>query len=340
MNVYYSPLHREHDPQFFVVRGQVRRSNEQPERAERLQAAAVAAGHQLKLPTAQARTALLRVHTQRYLDFLEHVHAAWQTLPDAAKDEVAPNIHPFPGEPCTYPDHLLGRVGFHLGDMACPVGAGTWQAALAAADCALGATREVLAGSRVAYALCRPPGHHAYAERANGFCYLNNAALAATELREVHERVAILDIDVHHGNGTQGIFYERDDVLTVSLHADPHFMTPFFTGHAHETGRAAGEGFNLNLPLPKGLAIEGYLSALERACERIAVFAPGALVVSLGLDIYEGDPYQGTAITTADFARITARIAQLRLPTVLVQEGGYLSPALGDNLVSALAGFA
>lgn len=340
MHVFVCDDHRGHDPQFFVVRGQVRRSNEQPERADRLQRSAASAGHTLvNADTGIDHDTLATVHTSRYLDFLEHVHSRWLALEDRNPEEVVANVHPFPGEPCTYPDHLVGRVGFHLGDMAASIGPDTWRAARGAAQCALDAARHVQSGHRLAYALCRPPGHHAYAERANGFCYLNNAAIAASELRHHHSRVAILDIDVHHGNGTQGIFYDRDDVLTVSLHADPHFMTPFFTGHAHETGRDAGEGYNLNLPLTQGLETDGYLRQLTRACERIAAFAPGALVVSLGLDIYEHDPYQGVAVTTEGFARITRQISQLGLPTVVVQEGGYLSDALGDNLVSALSGF-
>ncbi|WP_110684922.1 histone deacetylase family protein [Salinicola aestuarinus] len=339
MHVFFSDSHRKHDPHFFVVRGQVRRSNEQPERAERLRRAAASAGHTLVAADAFDREPLERVHTPRYLDFLEQVHERWLTLEDRNPDEVVANVHPFPGEPCTYPEHLVGQVGFHLGDMAASIGAGTWHAAVGAAHCALSAARHVQAGHGTAYALCRPPGHHAYAERANGFCYLNNAAIAVSELRRQHAQVAVLDIDVHHGNGTQGIFYDRDDVLTVSLHADPHYMTPFFTGHAHETGRHAGEGYNLNLPLPKGLDTAGYLHSLTHALTRIAEFAPGALVVSLGLDAYANDPYQGVSVTTEGFAQITRRIAELGLPTVLVQEGGYLSDALGDNLISALSGF-
>ena len=150
-----------------------------------------------------------------------------------------------------------------MGDTACPIGAGTWEAA------AVGALRHhaaqlVLDGERAAYALCRPPGHHAYVDRANGFCYLNNAAIAAQHLRAVHARVAILDLDVHHGNGTQGIFYRRADVLTVSMHADAHNTTPFFVGHAHETGEGDGLGYNINRPLPVGTGDAGYLEALRR----------------------------------------------------------------------------
>ncbi|MBE0629610.1 MAG: histone deacetylase family protein, partial [Burkholderia vietnamiensis] len=260
-------------------------------------------------------------------------------LLDDPSDEVRPNIHPFPGQPASYPDSVLGQAGYHLGDGACPIGPHTWEAAYGSAQVAAHAAQLVTDGERAAYALCRPPGHHAYAERANGFCYLNNSAIAAQALRAVHARVAILDIDVHHGNGTQGIFYRRRDVLTVSLHRDTRDFTPFFTGNAHERGEADGEGYNLNLPLPRGTGDTAYLSALNEACAQIRAFAPGALVVALGLDAHEHDPYQSLAITTAGFFRITAEIARLGLPTVLVQEGGYLSASLGENLSSALRGF-
>ena len=151
--------------------------------------------------------------------------------------------------------------------------------------------------------------------------------------------MAILDIDVHHGNGTQGIFWRRKDVLTISLHGDPHFCTPFFTGHAHEIGEGEGLGYNLNLPLARGTQDEGFLAALATALATIRAFAPGALVVAMGLDAHENDPYQALAVSTAGFARILGEIARLGLPTVLVQEGGYLSEDLGPNLASALGGF-
>ncbi len=227
-----------------------------------------------------------------------------------------------------------------MGDAACSIGPNTWQAAIASAHVATHAAQLVADGERVAYALCRPPGHHTYADRANGFCYLNNAAIAAQHLRQKHARVAILDIDVHHGNGTQGIFYRRSDVLTVSLHGDPKNFTPFFVGHAHEKGDAAGLGYNINRPLALGTDIDGYLPVLRDVCMSIRAFAPGALVVAMGLDAHESDPYKGLKIATEGFALILAEIARLDLPTVLVQEGGYLSEHLGPNLTSALRGFA
>ena len=193
--------------------------------------------------------------------------------------------------------------------------------------------------ARAAYALCRPPGHHAFAERAGGFCFLNNSGLAAQALRSVHERVAILDVDVHHGNGTQGIFYERSDVLTVSIHGDPMDYYPFFYGHADQRGEGAGEGFNLNLPVPVKSGDAVWQAALARALQRISDFSPGALVLALGLDAHEADPLAGGAVTTEGFAVMAGMIAALKLPTVIVQEGGYLTDVLGDNLTSFLTGF-
>ncbi|HSW06242.1 histone deacetylase family protein [Aquabacterium sp.] len=338
MKIVYSPDHEGHDPQQFLVRGRLKRSNEQPERAFRLLAAARAGGHEIVSPADHGPEPRAAIHTPQYLRFLETAWQRWQDLGDAS-DEVMPNIHPFPGQPCSYPDSVVGQAGFHMGDNACAIGRHTWRAATQSAHVATHAAQLVSDGERAAYALCRPPGHHAYADRANGFCYLNNAAIAAQHLRRRHARVAILDIDVHHGNGTQGIFWRRSDVLTISLHGDPRVFTPFFTGHAHERGEGDGLGYNINRPLPRGTGDEAYLGVLREACADLRAFAPGALVVALGLDAHEKDPYQALAITTPGFARIAAEIARLALPTVLVQEGGYLSDDLGPNLSSALQGF-
>jgi acetoin utilization deacetylase AcuC-like enzyme len=201
------------------------------------------------------------------------------------------------------------------------------------------AAEMVLDREDAVYALCRPPGHHAYRDLAGGFCFLNNSAIAAAHLRQKHERVAILDVDVHHGNGTQGIFYERPDVLTASIHADPAFYYPHVWGYAHERGAGTGLGANFNIPLPLKTGDDGYMHALKVAAKRIEAFAPGALVVALGLDASEHDPLAGLAVTTPGFRRIGAALARLGLPTVLVQEGGYLSDILGPNLTAVLAGF-
>jgi acetoin utilization deacetylase AcuC-like enzyme len=277
------------------------------------------------------------VHTPEYLDYLQLAHREWSRLPGASA-EVIPNVHPG-RRPAHYPRSIVGRAGWHAADTASPIGPGTWEAVYAAAQVAVCTADAVLAGAREAYALCRPPGHHAYADMAGGFCFLNNTAIAAHRLLAQHARVAVLDVDVHHGNGTQAIFYARSDVLTVSLHADPADFYPFFWGHAHERGEGEGEGFNLNLPLPPGSGDDPWLAAGEIALERIARHAPGVLVVALGLDASESDPLQGLRITTRGFERMAARIASLGLPTVLVQEGGYLGPELGENLAAFLAAF-
>ncbi len=337
MKAIYSERHRRHDPQFFLVRGVVSRTTEQPERADRLLSGLAAGRHQIIEPTAFGQGPRLRVHSPEYLDFLEQAWEAWMALGDAGAEMIA-NIHPV-RHPATYPTHIVGRLGWHTLDTACPIGPGTWQGACAATDVAATAAQLVLDGEAAAYALCRPPGHHAYRDQASGFCFLNNSAIAAAHLRLAHERVAILDVDVHHGNGTQDIFYERADVLTVSIHADPAAYYPFFWGHAHERGAGPGLGANLNIPLPLGTGDNGYLQALARARMMLDAFAPTALVVALGLDASEHDPLAGLAVTTEGFRRIGAAIAAIGLPTVFVQEGGYLSDILGRNLAAVLGGF-
>jgi acetoin utilization deacetylase AcuC-like enzyme len=338
MKVVHAAAHRLHEPRFFLVRGRpAQRSAEQPARADLLLAGVHALGLEPREPAAHGPAPRAAIHDARYLDFLENAWRLWRALPDAG-DEVVANIHPV-GEPGGYPDSIVGRAGLHMADTACPIGEHSFAAACAAADSAVEAALLVREGERAAYALCRPPGHHAYADRAGGFCYLNNSAIAAQVLRARHGRVAIVDVDVHHGNGTQGIFWRRADVLTVSLHADPAAYYPFHNGYAAEIGAGDGRGFNINLPLPVGTGDEAYLRALDGALARVRAYAPGALVVALGLDGFQGDPLKGMAITTAGFARIGAALARLGLPTVLVQEGGYLAPELGDNLASALGGF-
>jgi acetoin utilization deacetylase AcuC-like enzyme len=337
MKIVYSDRHAGHDPQTFFVRGVKQRSTEQPERATRLLAAARAAGHEVAAPDTYGPAPAAAVHTPEYIDFLQTVARDWAQLPGAGP-EVVPNVHPA-RQPATYPKALAGRAGWHQVDMACPIGPGTWDAALAASEVAATAADLVLGGAREAYALCRPPGHHAFADMAGGFCFLNNTAIAAQRLRSKHARVAVLDVDVHHGNGTQGIFYERGDVLTISIHADPDNYYPYFWGHAHERGTGAGLDGNLNLPLPLGSPDGPWLAAGDTALARLRAFAPTALVVALGLDASESDPLQGLKVTGAGFFAMAGKIAGLGLPTVLVQEGGYLSDDLGRNLVQFLAGF-
>jgi acetoin utilization deacetylase AcuC-like enzyme len=333
----YSERHRSHDPQFFLVRGIVKRTTEQPERADRLLSGLREGNHTLIEPTSFGQGPRARVHSPEYLRFLETAWDEWSDLPDSGPEMIA-NMHPV-RHAATYPTHIVGKLGWHTVDTACPIGPGTWAGACAATDVAATAAELVLDGEDAAYALCRPPGHHAYRDQAGGFCFLNNTAIAAAHLRQRHERVAILDVDVHHGNGTQGIFYRRADVFTISIHADPTAYYPFVWGYAHERGDADGLGSNLNIPLPLGTGDDGYIEALGRAQKAIASFAPTALVLALGLDASEHDPLAALKITTDGFRRIGEAIARFGLPTVIVQEGGYLSDILGANLTATLGGF-
>jgi len=197
----------------------------------------------------------------------------------------------------------------------------------------------VLAGAREAYALCRPSGHHAYADLAGGFCYLNNAAIAAQHCVTAGKRVAILDIDVHHGNGTQGIFYRTDQVFFCSVHEDPSATYPWYAGYADETGAAAGAGANLNLPVPPGTGNAGWLDAVARGVAAVVRAQPEVLVISLGFDAADGDPTASLHVTPDGFQAAGRLIAQAGLPTVLVQEGGYYIERLGGNLHAFLDGF-
>jgi acetoin utilization deacetylase AcuC-like enzyme len=337
VKVIFSDLQKQHYPENFLSSGAPQPNPEMPERADRLLAAALAAGLALKEPDDFGDAPLAAVHTSEYLQFLQNIHARWRRIPDASK-EVMPNIHPA-RRGAAYPLSAVGQVGYHVYDSSCPISAETWNSARWSAMTAVQGAHEILRGDEACYALARPPGHHAAKDLAGGFCYLNNTAIGAEVLRSRFDRVAILDVDVHHGNGTQEIFYDRADVLTVSIHADPMRFYPFFWGHADERGEGAGLGANYNLPLPRGTRDDGYLPVLDRALSRIRAFSPDALVVALGLDAFEGDPFQGLAITTGGFGRIAERIAALQLPTLIVQEGGYLCDELGANLASFLRGF-
>ena len=337
MRGFFAEEQKRHAPKRFMVAGVFRDSAEQPERADRLLEGARAAGLAMERPRGGDLGPVAAVHTPAYLRFLETIHARWQEI-DGASDEVLPNVH-LDRTLGGYPSAPAGLAAFHQADTACPIGSGTWEGACWSAMAAVAAAEAVLAGDRAAYALCRPPGHHAYADLAGGFCFLNNSAIAAQLLRRAHDRVAILDVDVHHGNGTQGIFYARDDVLTVSLHADPDGYYPFLCGYAHERGAGRGEAYNRNLPLSRATEDDDYMAALDDAVATVRAFAPGALVVALGLDAHRDDPLKGMRLTTGAFGRIGGVVARLGLPTVLVQEGGYLSEALGRNLAAFLEGF-
>ena len=323
-------------PAFF--RGKLIESQDTPERLEAFVAVVQEMGLDLVEPPAIADTLLRSVHDPAYLEFLAEAPARWHEMMPGLTS-LMPNIYPTRHFPARRPRHYLGQAGYYLGDMVSPLSAGTWGAVLGSASSAAHAASLVLAGEPVAYALCRPSGHHAHADMGQGFCYLNNAAIAATVARSRHARVAVIDVDVHHGNGTQHIFYDRDDVFFTSLHSDTDMTYPFFTGYADETGTGQGEGFNLNLPLAPGSGDAAYLAALDIAVERIRRFDAGLLVVSLGLDAHESDILGSLNVTSHGFVEIARRLAALRLPTVLVQEGGYTVSEIGQALRSVLSVF-
>ncbi len=241
---------------------------------------------------------------------------------------MIPNVHS-DRRTASYPRSAIDQAGFHQADTACPIAAHIFESAYWSAHSAVKGADLLHAGEQALYVLSRSPGHHAFADLAGGFCFFNNTGIAAERLLAAGHRPAILDVDLHHGNGTQGIFYERSDVLTVSIHVDPIRFYPFYWGHAQERGEGAGLGYNLNLPLPRGTGDDDYLKTIKTAFAHIRALGTDVLVIALGLDPFEKDPLKGLAVTTPGFARIGEAIAKFGLPTLLVQEGGYLSEELG-----------
>ena len=297
----------------------------------------------LQAPDAFDETLLAKVHAPRYLDFIAHAWDEWVALdPSNATRDALPSYWPTRGmRSDVLPKGFPARLGFFSFDAGTPLMAGSWAAARHGAACAWTAAQRVVGGERASFALTRRPGHHAGADFFGGYCFLNNAAVAAQALRDAGvERVAVLDVDYHHGNGTQAIFYERDDVHFASLHGDPLTDYPYYLGHADERGAGRGEGFNHNLPLPRGTDFTAWRAALKTALARIAEVKAGALVVSLGVDTFEGDPISGFRLRSDDYLRMGEDLARAGLPTVFVFEGGYAVAEVGVNAVNVIEGFA
>lgn len=339
-----SDHHLAHDGLIELVGGRPVRCYESPERATVIREALLATGdYALEAPSEHGPDPIAAVHDLELIDLVEH---AWT---DAVADGHDPQ-HPL--LPDTFllreyagrmpldqlPFNRHDRLGAYCFDTATPIVAGTADAARAAVDIALTAVDRVLAGEPLAYGLCRPPGHHAGRNLIGGYCFYNNAAIVAQSLvARGAQRVAILDVDFHHGNGTQQIFWERGDVLYVSLHGDPRGIYPYYSGYASERGAEAGEGATLNLPLPAGTDGDAYLGALDEALAAISAFGADApLVLSLGFDTFHADPICNLALQTEDYSRIGSRIAWLGMSVVALQEGGYAVDALGVNAVAFL----
>ena len=342
MRAFYHPAQAAHDPQQLMRHGRIVQPRDVPERTARLLQALARLGVPAIAPEGDHESARLAVHTEGFVRYLATAWEEWQALPDRGP-EVWPNTFPYwsgrpedRARPECPAEHIIARTGWYLGDLSVSIGPRTWESIRASSNTAVAAADAVAADRGSAYALCRPSGHHARADRASGFCFLNNTAIAAERLRSTFDRVAILDVDAHHGDGTQQIFYSRPDVLTISIHADPANYYPFFTGYPAERGHGAGEGFNLNLPVAHGSAGDAMLAAVDRALAAIDTFEADVLVVALGFDAHARDPIGVLKLESEDFAGIAARVRGLSLPAVVVQEGGYAIDAIGDCLAAFL----
>jgi len=325
-----------HHPQSYLSRGQLRAPHEVPDRALRLLEAVKLLGLDLREPNDFGRQPLLSVHSEAYLTFLETAHREWLEIGEDWGDEVMSNIYVREPNPLR---GVLAKAARYLADGSCPIGAQTWRSAYWSAQSAMAAAADVKSGAASAYGLCRPPGHHARREAAGGFSYLNTPALAAHSLRETFERVAILDVDVHHGQGVQEIFYDRDDVLYVSIHSDPTNFYPVVAGHADERGIGRGLDNNLNLPMAHGASEATFFAHLDQAVDTIDRFRASALVAAIGFDIYVDDPLGKAGVTTEGMGILGDRIAALNLPTVILQEGGYHRESLEKNAFAFFSGF-
>lgn len=340
----YNERHALHQGRMEMFRGQLVPSFEVPARVDHVLAELNSRGlGPVSKPDEALDDALLRsVHAPRYLDFLAGAWDEWVALdPANAALDVLPSYWPAPGmRRDVLPTSFPARVGLFAFDAGTPLMAGSWQAARHGVACAWTAASRVAGGERAAFALTRPPGHHAGADFFGGYCFLNNAAIAAQTLRDAGAaRVAVLDVDYHHGNGTQAIFYERPDVHVASLHGDPRTDYPYYLGHADERGAGAGLGFNHNLPLARGTDFATWRAALSTALKGVAAIGAEALVVSLGVDTFEGDPVAGFRLKSDDYLRMGEDLAGAGLPTVFVFEGGYAVAEVGVNAVNVLQGF-
>jgi acetoin utilization deacetylase AcuC-like enzyme len=331
MRCFFDPRQLAHSPALELHNGGFMPFAETPERVESI----LAAIGPTERPRDHGEGAILQVHPSAYVEFLKKAFVDWQAA--GRPGDAFPYAFPVARRRELRLERIDARLGAYAMDACSPISEGTWEAAYWNAQTALSALEAVLGGERAAFALCRPPGHHAGADYVGGYCYLNTAAIAAEAA--AGRRVAILDVDYHHGNGTQDIFWTRGDVLFASIHADPATDYPFFWGHADEIGEGKGEGLTLNLPLPRGTRLPAFERALGIALERIAAFGADLLVCSYGADTFEGDPISHFAIATADYRAMAGRIAGLGLPTLIVMEGGYAVDALGANVASFLSGF-
>lgn len=339
MKTIASQDHRLHFPKGELSGGVMVRPFECPERWEYIAKALADKGFSKpEEPGPLSMASVEKVHATNYLSFLSKAWDMWEAT--GYQGEAMPMVIPARRMQQREPEHIDGKLGYFCMAIETAITPGTWQAAQSSAACAQTAARLLETGDSSAFALCRPPGHHAGIDLYGGYCFLNNAAIASQELLDAGaSRVAILDVDFHHGNGTQDIFYERDDVLFLSLHGDPRHGFPHFLGYADETGKGKGEGFNINYPMLPGTGFDKWSEALDDALARIKQYSPDALVVSLGVDTFERDPISFFKLTSDDFTRYGEALSQCKLPTLFVMEGGYAVEEIGINTSNVLTGF-
>lgn len=330
-----------HAPQFEVSDGKLEPAKEIPSRAQMVldRLKAVQFGEIIE-PRSFSLDPILKIHAPDYIEFLSDFWRLW-TEEGRTEQEAFPFVWPVRQlRTDIVPDQVDGKLGYYSFDAGTPMGPHTWTAVRRSAETALTGAAMMAEGAQSAFALCRPPGHHAHQSFFGGYCFINNAAVAAQYLRDHGaKRVSVFDVDYHHGNGTQAIFYDRADVQFLSIHADPKVEFPYYLGHADEKGVGEGEGFNLNYPLPHGTPWEVWSQALEVGCARIEAYKPDVLVVSLGMDTFEKDPISQFKLKSEEFNLIGERLAKLGLPTLFIMEGGYAVEDLGVNCVNTLTGF-
>ena len=326
MHIYYSDQHLAHDPlsDWEVAARATTILNE-------LIKAKFGTVHQ---PVDFGMDPITAVHNEEFVYFLQNAYTRAQE--EKAVEEVIPGFFATRHIDGQLPQTIWGQLGYYCTDNTTPIMAETWQAAYWAVQITLSATHHALQNKTAAYALCRPPGHHAFTDLYGGYCYLNNVAIAAHWLTEQQQKVAIIDVDYHHGNGTQAIFYERDDVLFSSIHANPDGDYPYYYGFKKETGKGAGKGYTHNYPLPLGTDGETYLSTLQHAVNDVVKFNPDILFISLGVDTAKNDPNGSFLLEQHHFAAMGQLFAKVKLPKVIVQEGGYLLESIGKNVLAFL----
>ncbi|UZJ43444.1 histone deacetylase family protein [Marinimicrobium sp. C6131] len=332
MKAFFHPSQDKHAPQSYLTRGQMRPPQELPERTPELVKGLEALGVRPEQATDHGMDVINRVHDLGYLRFLESAHRRW---PEDWGGEVMSNIFVRSPNPMR---GILAECARYQADGSCPIGPHTWEAAYWSAQSALSAADELLTGQQRAYALCRPPGHHARHDAAGGFCYLNNAAIAAEALLDHYDKVAILDPDMHHGQGIQEIFYDRDDVLYISIHGDPTNFYPVVSGYEDERGAGPGYGYNINMPMPHGSPESTFFERMADAADAIRLYEPDVLIVALGFDVYHEDPQAKVSVSSEGFRHMGEGINAMNLPTLVIQEGGYHLESLATNANNFFSG--